>query len=329
MGFPLNKKRFKIKSLSVQDTAITLQQDVLDGLFECPRSLPPKYFYDEKGSKLFDEICNTHDYYPTRTEAALLRKHAAEIISIVDPKICAELGAGTSTKTEILLAALCAHSESVTYQSIDVCEEVLIESANRLLQKYENLYIESIAGEYIPAIQLAPKHSLSTLYLFIGSSIGNFSEQQSIELLSEVANKMHKEDYFLMGMDRVKDHQILEYAYNDRDGVTAKFNLNVLEVLNEKMGANFNLEKFSHKAIYNQQQQQIEMYLISLCNQEIYFPTLDKKITLKKSEKILTEVSRKYTKRSISKLLDKSGLQEVAHYESENGYFSLVLVKKA
>ena len=325
----MSSKRFKIQSLSFQDTAKTLQQDVLDGLIESPRSLPPKYFYDEKGSSLFDDICNTQDYYPTRTESALLSKHAAEIINLVDPKICTELGAGTSTKTEKLLELLCSNKESFIYQSIDVCEEVLIESASRLLQKYNNLYIESVAGEYVPAIQLIPKHVAETLYLFIGSSIGNFSEQHSIELLSEVANKMNKEDYFLIGMDRVKDQKILEQAYNDSDGVTAKFNLNVLNVLNETLGADFNLDKFSHQAIYNEQQQQIEMYLISLCDQEIDFPSLGKKITLKKSEKILTEVSRKYTKPTISKLLNRSGLEEVAHFEPVDGFFSLVLAKKA
>ncbi|MFK7815290.1 MAG: L-histidine N(alpha)-methyltransferase [Gammaproteobacteria bacterium] len=328
MGSPLSNKRFKIQSLSFQGAADLLQQDVIEGLFTLPRSLPPKYFYDDEGSKLFDQICNTQDYYPTRTEAALLNKYSAEIIELVNPKICTELGAGTSTKTEILLTALCASKESFVYQSIDVCEEVLVESANRLLQKYNNLCIESVAGEYIPAIQVAPKHTEETLYLFIGSSIGNFSEKDSVELLSEIANKMDDVDYFLIGMDRVKDQEILERAYNDSEGVTAKFNLNVLNVLNSKLGANFSLEKFSHKAIYNEQQQQIEMYLISLCDQKVNFPALGKKMFLEEGERILTEVSHKYTRSTINSLLKKSGLEEVAHFEPSNEYFSLVLVKK-
>ncbi len=324
----MSSKRFKIKSLSFQDAIDSLQQDVVEGLFAYPRSLPPKYFYDDVGSKLFDQICSTQDYYPTRTEADLLNQYSAEIIELVNPKICTELGAGSSTKTEILLAMLCANNDTFTYQSIDVCKEVLIDSANRLLKKYNNLYIESVAGEYIPSIQVAPKYTNKTLYLFIGSSIGNFSEQDSIELLSEVANKMDEADYLLIGMDRVKDHEILERAYNDSDGVTAKFNLNVLNVLNSKLGTNFSLDNFTHKAIYNEQQQQIEMYLISICDQEIDFPTLGKKMALEEGERILTEVSRKYTKPDICSLLKKSDLEEVAHFEPANKFFSLVLAQK-
>ncbi len=321
-------KRFKLQALSFQNAEETLQQDVQEGLFACPRSLPPKYFYDDEGSKLFDEICNTQEYYPTRTESALLDQYAEEIIDLVNPKICTELGAGTSKKTEILLSKACLDNQKFIYQSIDVCEGILVDSAKRLLKKYSNLYIESIAGEYVPAIQAVPRHAERTLYLFIGSSIGNFSEQDSIELLSEVANNMDASDYFLMGIDRVKDQEILERAYNDSDGITAKFNLNVLNVINSKLNTNFDPKNFTHKAIYNKQEQQIEMYLISQCIQQINFPTLGKKMVLKEGERILTEISRKYTKQSISNLLKKSNLIEVAHFEPLNKYFSLVLAKK-
>lgn len=327
MDLSLPSKRFRIKELTSKDASEVLRVDVQEGLFSCPRSLPPKYFYDDKGSKLFDAICKTHDYYPTRTESALLQKNVVQIIDIVKPNTCAELGAGTSAKTEILLSKACSNLDNFTYLSIDVCQEVLIESANRLLQKYENLRVESVSGEYIPAIQNVPKLVSPTLYVFIGSSIGNFTELGSIELLSEVANKMSTEDYILIGMDRVKDKEILSRAYNDSDGVTSKFNLNVLNVLNYKLGSNFDLANFSHHAFYNEQQQQIEMYLISKCNQEVSFPTFNEKIMLKENEKILTEVSRKYTKASIKNILEKSGLQEAVHFEPSNQYFSLVLAK--
>lgn len=323
----MTSKRFHILELPAKDASATLQCDVLEGLLERPRSLPPKYFYDDQGSKFFDAICKTQDYYPTKTESALLQMHAAEILDVVRPNTCIELGAGTSAKTEIILAKLNSSLDTFTYLSIDVCEEVLIESAHRLLNKYANLRIESVIGEYIPAIQVVPKLASPILYAFIGSSIGNFTEQESIELLSEVANKMTAEDYFLLGMDRVKERQVLERAYDDREGVTAKFNLNVLNVLNYKLGANIDLGEFSHQAIYNEVQQQIEMYLISQCAQEIAFPTLDKTIKLEQGEKILTEVSRKYTKSSIKNLLKKSGLIQAMHFEPANEYFSLVLAK--
>lgn len=332
MDLPLPSKQFKLLEIPSQDSFNSLKQDVLDGLFVLPRSLPPKYFYDDQGSKYFDEICKTQDYYPTRTEAALLRENAAKIIEIVNPITCTELGAGTSGKTEILLSTMSSiigsSDDAFNYVSIDVCGEVLVESAHRLLKKYSNLSIESVVGEYIPAIHAAPKLTGPTLYLFIGSSIGNFAEQESVELLSEVAQKMRVDDYFLIGMDRVKDAGVLERAYDDSEGVTAKFNLNVLNVLNYKLSANFDLDNFVHQARYNEELQQIEMYLISQCNQDIYFSTLDKKLTLSKGEEILTEVSRKYTKASVKKLLNDSGLQEVEHFEPANEYFSLVLAKK-
>ncbi|MGH1538406.1 MAG: L-histidine N(alpha)-methyltransferase [Gammaproteobacteria bacterium] len=330
MDFLLPSQRFHIKELSSNKATDTLKQDVLAGLFSCPRSLPPKYFYDDEGSKLFDAICQTEDYYPTRSESQLLREYAEQIIEVVNPNSCAELGAGTSTKTEILLSQIFTGQklDAFTYLSIDVCAEVLVESAHRLLSKYENLYIQSIVGEYIPAIQAASKLDGPTLYAFIGSSIGNFTEQESIEFLSEVATKMTAKDYFLIGMDRVKDKGVLERAYDDREGVTAKFNLNVLSVLNNKLGADFDLSKFSHQATYNEQLQQIEMYLISQTSQDIRFSALDKTISLEGGEKILTEVSRKYTKLSIEHLLDKSGLMEAAHFQPANEYFSLMLAKR-
>jgi len=308
----------------------TLREDVVSGLFSSPRSLPSKYFYDDEGSRYFDQICKTQDYYPTRTEAGLLTQYSKQIVELTKPKSCAELGAGTSEKTEILLTQLLTTSKEdvFTYLSMDVCEEVLVESAQRLIDRFPALHVESVVGEYIPAIGAAPNLASPTLFIFIGSSIGNFSKQESIELLSQVAKKMSADDYFLIGMDRVKDVNVLERAYDDSEGVTAKFNLNVLNVLNYKLGANFDLNNFRHQAIYNDRLQQIEMYLISQCHQKVEFAQIGKTLTLEKDEKILTEVSRKYSKKTISNLLTESGLHEVRHFEPQNEYFSLLLASK-
>ena len=330
MDSPTTNKRFNLKELSSKDTLSMLYQDVRQGLFNHPRSLPPKYFYDEVGSGLFDAICNTQDYYPTRTELALLQKHSKEIIAIANPQTCIELGAGTSAKTEVLLSQMSTSLsvDEIKYVSIDVCKEVLVESAQRLLNNYPNLTVHSIVGEYVPAIQALSGFDYPALFAFIGSSIGNFTEQQSIQLLTHVAEKMTSEDFFLIGIDRVKDKQILEQAYDDSEGVTAKFNLNVLTVLNNNLGANFNLNNFSHHAIYNESEQQIEMYLVSDCDQTVNFTNLGESIHFKIDEKILTEISRKYTKASIQQLLEKSGLVEEMHLEPTNEYFSLVLAKQ-
>lgn len=330
MDSPSTNKRFNLKELSSNDTLSMLYQDVRQGLFNRPRSLPPKYFYDEVGSKLFDEICNTQDYYPTRTESALLQKHANKIIALAKPQTCIELGAGTSAKTEILLSQISTSLDAggFKYVSIDVCKEVLIESAQRLLNNYTNLSVQSIVGEYIPAIQVLSGIKSPALFAFIGSSIGNFTEQQSIQLLTHVAEKMSAKDFFLIGIDRVKDKKILEQAYDDSEEVTAKFNLNVLTVLNNNLGADFNLNNFSHHAIYNESEQQIEMYLVSDCDQTVHFTNLGESIHFKINEKILTEISRKYTKASIQQLLEESGLVEEMHLEPTNEYFSLVLAKR-
>jgi len=327
MNLRLPAHRFYIQELIYQDTLGVLEEDVRAGLLTVPRSLPPKYFYDDEGSKLFNAICETQDYYLMRTEFALLKKHAKEIIEHVQARTCVELGAGTSAKTEILLSELHAVSSVVNLITIDVCKEVLVESANRLLNKFSRIQIQSIVGEYIPALQAVPDLEGPALYIFIGSSIGNFTEEESVELLTQLAQKMQPYDYFLLGLDRIKDKRTLEKAYDDCEGVTAKFNLNVLRVLNKNLDANFKLEQFFHQAIYNEKDEQVEMYLVSKQDQVIEISALDETIQLRKHEKILTETSRKYSKSSIQRMLAKSGLDEQLHFESENEYFSLVLTK--
>lgn len=327
MDLGLPGSRFRIKVLSGQDTLKVLKQDAREGLVHAPRSLLPKYFYDEAGSRLFDAICQTQDYYLTRTESALLEQHVDEIIAIARPQTCVELGAGASVKTEILLSELTARSGPVTYITIDVCEEALVESAKRLLPIYPQLRIESLAGEYPVAIEALPRLKGPVLYIFIGSSIGNFADLESIELLSRVAEKMAPDDYFLLGLDRVKDKGILERAYNDSEGVTAQFNLNVLKVLNTRLGANFRLDEFSHCAIYHDIREQIEMYLVARQAQEVELSGLNETIHMQAGERILTEISRKYTRSSIQHLLSESGLFEQMHYVPSNEYFSLVLAK--
>ena len=327
MASDLPSDRFRIKTLSCQDMLETLRRDAREGLVQAPRSLPPKYFYDETGSRLFNEICKTRDYYVTRTERELLEQHADEIIAMTGPRTCVELGAGTAVKTEILLSRLTARRDTATYVTIDVCEEVLLESARRLIRDFPGLAIESLAGEYLAGIDALREPEKPVLYIFLGSSLGNFSEPDSIELLSRVVRRMAPGDSFLLGLDRVKDKDVLERAYNDERGVTAQFNLNVLNVLNAQLGADFRLQAFSHRAVYREAMEQIEMHLVARTSQVIALPGIDEMIRLHAGEHILTEISRKYTRSSIQRLLSGSGLCEQAHFEPENGYFSLVLAK--
>ena len=329
MALDLSGDRFRLKTLSSRDVLKALKRDARAGLVHAPRSLPPKYFYDGAGSRLFSEICQTRDYYLTRTELALLQRHADEIIVTARPQTCVELGAGASVKTEVLLSRLASRSASVAYVTIDVCEEVLVESAGRLLRTFPGLRIESLAAEYLAGIEALHGLEKPVLYVFLGSSIGNFTEQEAIELLGRVAEKMAPGDHFLLGLDRVKDRGVLERAYDDAQGVTARFNLNVLKVLNARLGANFRLDGFSHLAVYDDVREQIEMYLVAGCDQEVALPAINETICLREGERILTEISRKYTRSSVRHLLSKSGLCEQAHYVPDNEYFSLVLAKPA
>lgn len=328
MDMDLPRERFRIEALSPQDELQTLKHDVLKGMLCAPRSLPPRYFYDEAGSRLFDAICKTKHYYLTRTESALLERHAGEIVAAVQPRACVELGAGTSVKTEILLSELAAGSRPFTYVPIDVCEEVLIESAARLLYHYPRLRIEALAGEYLGALQALPRLDGPVLFVFIGSSIGNFTEAGAVELLAGVSGIMAPGDAFLLGLDRVKDRKTLEQAYDDDEGITAQFNLNVLQVLNTRLGGNFRLENFSHRAVYQQAREQIEMYLVARQAQQVLLAGLDETLDIAAGETILTEISRKYTRASIRHLLEGSALTEDMHFAPGDEYFSLVLARK-
>lgn len=328
MDMDLPRERFRIRALSRQDALQTLKHDVQDSMLCAPRSLPPKYFYDEAGSRLFDAICKTQHYYLTRTESALLERHADEIIAAVQPQACVELGAGTSVKTEILLSRLTAGSRSFTYAPIDVCEEMLIESAARLLHRYPGLQIEALAGEYLSALQALPRLDGPVLFVFIGSSIGNFTETESKELLTGLSRIMNPGDALLLGLDRVKDRQVLEQAYDDAEGITAQFNLNVLQVLNTRLGGDFTLENFSHRAVYQEVLEQIEMYLVARDAQQVTLAEINETLDIQAGEAILTEISRKYTRDSIRRLLDGSALAEHMHFAPGDEYFSLVLANR-
>ena len=204
MDFP--HKQFQIRVLSCRDALKALKHDVLEGMISAPRSLPPKYFYDETGSRLFDAICKTRHYYLTRTESALLEKHADDIMAAVQPRACVELGAGSSLKTEFLLSRLVAGSQQATYVPIDVCEEVLIESARALVASFIRSCISRLlAGELPDRLTRVTHLEGPVLFVFIGSSIGNFSASEAMELLSRVAGIMAPGDADFTGVDRGKE----------------------------------------------------------------------------------------------------------------------------
>ncbi|MFT5134756.1 MAG: L-histidine N-alpha-methyltransferase [Gammaproteobacteria bacterium] len=308
-------------------TVTRLSDDVRTGLLEVPRSLPPKYFYDERGSLLFDQICTTPEYYPTRTEDELLKQYADSIISETLPGHIIELGSGTSKKTRRLFDACERLSHHCSYAPFDVCEPILELATNELLSSYDWLDVTPMLGDYHAGMANLPTHTGTNLFVFLGSTIGNLEPDEADLFIQDLRNCMSSGDYFLIGADRVKDIEVLNAAYNDSAGITAKFNLNLLRVLNREIGGNFDLSKFRHQAHFNASLGRIEMHLISLENQEIKLEDLDTSFKLERDESILTEISHKFQFEEIESLLFKRDFELVRHYQADNQYFSLLLMR--
>lgn len=307
----------------------SLAEDVIDGLFESPRQLPPKYFYDAHGSRLFDAICQTPEYYPTRTEMSLLAQYAADIVRLARPTVLVELGSGSGAKASLLLGACEAQDRQVCYAPFDVCADVLTESGLALQRDFPWLSVEPLVGDFTAGLDHVPLRDGRRLLMFLGGTIGNFADGEAQAFLAEVCELMREDDYLLLGADRVKSPALLHAAYNDRHGVTAQFNLNVLSVLNAALGADFDLGNFEHRACYNEDAQRIEMYLDSMVDQSIGFPELGRTLELQAGESILTEISRKFSEQSLQSLLQDAGLRIARHFESAHPLFSLVLAKRA
>ena len=302
-----------------------IAEDVRAGLLSLPRSLPPKYFYDERGSQLFEQICATPEYYPTRTEEKLLTHYSEDIITQVRPAEIMELGSGNAQKTRRLFDA-CEHTDhTCSYAPLDVCESMLESVSEQLQLDYDWLDVNPLLGDYHAGLEHLPETQGTRLYVFLGGTIGNFYPGQASEFINEVKAIMRPGDYLLLGADRVKDNHILDAAYNDEQGVTAEFNLNVLHVLNRELGADFNPANFEHKAEFNSEHNRIEMHVVSRCDHIVHLQRLDEKITFHQGDGILTEVSHKYTSDGLEELVEKNGLTICNHYEPDNKYFSLVL----
>lgn len=306
-----------------------LAEDVRRGLWEPLRSLPPKYFYDERGSQLFDAICDTPEYYVTRTEDALLLDCAAELIDDLRPQHIIEFGSGAARKTRHLFDQCDTAGNAAVYWPFDVCEEILLHSGRHLLHRYDWLCVNALVGDYSAGLHHLPRPAGNCLYLFLGGTIGNFTPAEALAFLRDVRSGMGPGDRLLLGADRIKSPELLHAAYNDRAGITAEFNLNLLRVLNRELEADFDPDGFRHEAVYNDHASRIEMYLVSLREQSVNLARLGRVLDLAAGERILTEISRKFTPASLAELLVAAGFAAERHYEPDNGFFSLVLAAPA
>ena len=293
-----------------------------------PRSIPPKYFYDARGAELFDRICETPEYYPTRTEDDLLRHHAATVVDACRPAELLELGPGNARKTRHLLNACEAQGHHCDYVPLDVCETYLEQLGAELQNLYPWLGVNPLAGDYNAGLANLPKEmgeNPKRLVLFLGGTVGNLSDEHCRLLLNEIRALMPPGGHLLLGADRSKDPALLEAAYNDAQGLTAEFNLNVLRVLNSILDADFQLQHFEHRALYLSEKGRVEMHLVSKKAQRVQLKRLDTTLELRAGEFILTEISRKFSYRELEQVLHLSGLQVKNHYESLTPRYSLLL----
>lgn len=306
-----------------------LAEDVLRGFAERPRALPPKYFYDAYGSQLFDRICDTPEYYPTRTEAMLLARHAGELIQLAAPDHLVELGAGSCRKTRYLLTACEQQGRGVRFWPFDVCAEMLVQAGEELQQEYDWLRLSPLVGDYTAGLSGMPQPAGRRLFAFLGGTIGNFSPEESRAFLAELRSRMGPGDHLLLGADRTKPASVLEAAYDDAAGLTARFNRNLLRVLNRELGANFWLSAWRHRAWFNAPESRIEMHLIAEREQRVWIGRLEREYRFAAGEFILTEISRKFSRQMLEAELQAAGFEVARHCEADEGYFSLVLARPA
>jgi L-histidine Nalpha-methyltransferase len=295
--------------------------DVTAGLSGNPRSLPCKYFYDERGALLFQKICELPEYYITRTEIDILDRNRADIASHLGPNVeLIGLGTGAGTKTRILIEAL----ESPTvYIPVDISEKQLRESTALFQRIFPDLEILPVCADYLqPVVLPTPsRNAVRNIVYFPGSTIGNFEPTEATEFLRRVANVTRKNGGVLIGVDLKKAQNVLEAAYNDSVGVTAQFNLNLLERINRELGADFDLDQWRHRAIYNSDAGRIEMHLISEIDQ---FVRLDEqKFHFRRSEKIITEFSYKYAPEEFAALAGKAGFEFVRMWTDDSRLFGV------
>jgi len=297
------------KTANTSDAATLFREEVneiLEGLRAPQKRISPKYFYDQRGSELFDEICELPEYYPTRTERAIMDAHLSEIADLVGPRASViEFGAGSNVKAKQLLAGL---HEPVAYVPVEISGEYLFDQAAALAREFPRLSIEPVVADFTKPFDLPshPEAPLSNLVFFPGSTIGNFTRSEACELLAVMGTEAGPDGALLIGVDLIKDATTLHAAYNDSRGVTAAFNLNILEHLNAGIGADFRLDLFEHDAVYDEERARIEMRLVARADHTV--TVAGEPIRFVAGEHIVTEYSHKYSIAGFGTLARRAGL---------------------
>jgi L-histidine N-alpha-methyltransferase len=289
----------------------TLADDVLDGLTRPLKELPPKHFYDARGSELFDAICELPEYYQTRTERLILRREAASIVAQTGAVEVVELGSGSADKTRVLLDAMHDAGTLRRYVPVDVSETTVRAAAHTLVEDYPGMSVHGVVGDFERHLGHLPEPLGPRLFAFLGGTIGNFPPGSRRRFLRGLRKVMSPDDHLLLGTDLVKDPDVIEAAYDDSAGVTAEFNRNVLHVLNRELGANFDVDRFEHVAFFDREREWIEMRLRATEQQHVRVDALDLEIDFAAREELRTEISAKFTPERLRGDLAAAGLELV------------------
>jgi L-histidine N-alpha-methyltransferase len=313
--------------LGPDDLADALRRDVARGLADTPKHVPPKWFYDARGSELFDEITRLEEYYPTRRETEILTREAAAIAARTGATTLLELGSGTSTKTLLLLDALAGAGQLERIVPFDVCEPVLRAAGPELAGRYPGVRVDAVVGDFERHLGRLPMEG-ATLIAFLGGTIGNLTPTERAKFLGELADQMQPGDWLLLGTDLVKDPDRLVRAYDDAAGVTAEFNRNVLRVLNRELDGDLVPERFTHVARWDADEQWIEMHLRSEGDQRARLAALDLDVELADGELVHTEISAKFTRGRLEGEIAAAGLELASVLTDAAGDFAVSLAGK-
>ena len=331
MNLVVAGERFRLVAVPARSRQAALAEDVAAGLTASPKRLSCRYFYDREGSRLFEEICRLPEYYLTRAETAILRAHAAEVADrFVGDTTLIELGSGSAVKTRLLLEAFLRRRPGLRYVPVDISGGILEESSLALLNDYPGLEILAIAGEYQEGLRhLATATDRPKLILWLGSNIGNFERAEAAAFLGRVRQTMAAGDALLVGIDLRKDRAVLEPAYDDSRGVTAAFNRNLLVRINRELGGHFDPDAFRHRAVYNEGEGRVEIYLVSSRAQRVAVDRLGLEVAFAEGEAIHTENSYKYSPAEIAALAGTAGLRLERQWFDVERRFSLNLFAPA
>ncbi len=310
--------------LAPQDRRSALEQDVRRGFSSTQKFLPPTWFYDERGSELFEEITTLAEYYPTRVETEILAENAPEIASLAEAEVLVELGSGSSTKTRLLLDAMTANSGLSQFVPFDVSESALIEAAEAVSREYD-LDVTAIVGDFSRHLAEIPDARGPRLFAFLGSTIGNLDPRQRRRFFFDLEAQMSHEDCLLIGVDLLKDRSKLLAAYDDDSGVTAEFNRNVLTVLNNELGADFDVPHFKHVAHWNEPEKRIEMRLRATSAQRVTFSALRWSVAFAEGEELLTEICTKFSLGDIRAELEAANFVVTKSWGNPGADFLLTL----